>query len=136
CFSPGVTQKRWGPDGQRTCTGLQRESGVWGKSSPTKEPLPSQSTTLISPVIIAQIDEDKSRGSQPSLPMQALVPQPRARHMKPSLPNQGPAIVSRTFLVLRGRLEIQASSEDTMSPSDSHSPRQCPSQQRGFASIT
>ncbi|NXI20223.1 CJ090 protein, partial [Irena cyanogastra] len=98
--------------------------------------LPSQNTTLISPVIIAQIDEDKSRGNQPSLPMQALIPQPRACHTKPSLPDQGTAITSRTFLVLPSRLEIQASLEDTMSPSDSPSPKQCPSQQRGFASIT
>ncbi|XP_037997068.1 (E2-independent) E3 ubiquitin-conjugating enzyme FATS [Motacilla alba alba] len=132
----GVTQKHWGPDGQRTCTALQQESGVWGKSSPTKESLPSQNTALISPVILAQIDEDKPRGNQPSLPMQALIPQPRACHTEPSLPNQGSAIVSRTFLVLPSRLEIQASLEDTMSPSDSPSPKQCPSQQRGFASIT
>ncbi|XP_064287644.1 (E2-independent) E3 ubiquitin-conjugating enzyme FATS isoform X1 [Passer domesticus] len=127
----GVTQKLWGPDGQRTCTGLQQESGVQGKSSPTKESLPSQNTVLISPVIIAQIDEEK-----PSLPMQALIPQPRACHTEPSCPNQGSSIVSRTFLVLPSRLEIQASLEDTMSPSDSPSPKQCPGQQRGFASIT
>ncbi|NWT33705.1 CJ090 protein, partial [Cardinalis cardinalis] len=127
----GVTQKHWGPDGQRTCTGLQWESGVWGKSSPTKESLPSQNTTLVSPVIIAQIDEEK-----PSVPMQALLPQPRAPHPEPSLPNQGPAIVSRTFLVLPSCWEIQASLEDTMSPSDCPSPKQCPGQQRGFASIT
>uniref|UniRef100_A0A8C3N1X1 Uncharacterized protein n=1 Tax=Geospiza parvula TaxID=87175 RepID=A0A8C3N1X1_GEOPR len=68
--------------------------------------------------------------------MQALLPQPRAPHTEPSLPNQGPATVSRTFLVLPSRLEIQASLEDTMSPSDSPSPKQCPGQQRGFASIT
>ncbi|XP_053840394.1 (E2-independent) E3 ubiquitin-conjugating enzyme FATS [Vidua macroura] len=101
-----------------------------------KESLPSQNTRLISPVIIAQIDEDKSRRNQLSLPMQALIPQPRACHTKPSLPNQGSAIVSRTFLVLPSRLEIQASLEDTMSPSDSPSPKQWPGQQRGFASIT
>ncbi|XP_023785803.1 centrosomal protein C10orf90 homolog isoform X2 [Cyanistes caeruleus] len=135
-WRPGVTQKRWGPDGQRTCMGLQRESGVQGKSSPTKESLPSQNTALISPVIIAVIDEDKSRGNQPSLPMQALIPQPRACLTKPSLPTHCSAIVSRTFLVLPSRLEIQASPEDTMSPSDSPSPRQCPRQQKGFASIT
>ncbi|XP_031361148.2 (E2-independent) E3 ubiquitin-conjugating enzyme FATS [Lonchura striata] len=132
----GVTQKHWGPDGQRTCTDLQLENGVWGKSSPTKESLPSQNTTLISPIIITQIDEDKSRGNQLSLPMQALIPQPRACHRKPSLTNQGSAIVSRTFLVLPSRLEIQASSEDSMSPSDSPSPKRCPRQQRGFASIS
>ncbi|XP_041875501.1 (E2-independent) E3 ubiquitin-conjugating enzyme FATS [Corvus kubaryi] len=132
----GVTQKRWGPDGQRTCTGLRRESGAWGRLSPTKESVPSQNTTLISPVITAQIDEHKPKGNQPSLPMQALIPQPRACHTKPSLPNHGSAIVSRTFLVLPSGLEIQASLEDTMSPSDSPSPNQCPSQQRGFAYIT
>ncbi|XP_039927300.2 (E2-independent) E3 ubiquitin-conjugating enzyme FATS [Hirundo rustica] len=134
---PGVTQKCWGPDGQRTCTGLQQESGVWGKTSPTKESPPPQNTPLISPEIVAQIDEDNSRGNQPSLPMQALIPQPRARHTKPSCPNHGSAVVGRTFLVLPSRLAIQASLEDNaMSPSDSPSPNQCPSQQRGFASIT
>ncbi|XP_062352584.1 (E2-independent) E3 ubiquitin-conjugating enzyme FATS [Cinclus cinclus] len=131
-----VTQKCWGPDGQRTCTGLQQESGVRGKSSPTKESLPSQNTALISPAIIAQIDEGKAKRSQPSLPMQALIPQPRSCHMKPSCPNQGSATLSRTFLVLPSRLEIQASLEGTMSPSDCPSANQCPSQQRGFASIT
>ncbi|NXS04793.1 CJ090 protein, partial [Oxylabes madagascariensis] len=97
--------------------------------------LPSQNTS-ISAVIIAQIDEDKSRGNHPSLPMQAPIPQPRACHEKPLKPC-GSAVVSRTFLVLPSRLEIQASLEDnTMSPSDSPSANQCPSQQRGFASIT
>ncbi|KAM4896433.1 (E2-independent) E3 ubiquitin-conjugating enzyme FATS [Sylvia borin] len=130
-LAPRVTQKRWGPDGQRTCRGLQQESGVRGKSSPTKEPLPPQNTPSISPGIIAQTDEDKPRGNQPSVPMQALIP-----HTKPALPHHGPAVVSRTFLVLPSRLEIQTSSGDTMSPSDSPSANQCPSQQRGFASIT
>lgn len=102
-----------------------------------QESLCSPNTPLISAVIIAEIDEDKSRGNQFSLPMQALILQPRACHTKPSLPRHGSAIISRTFLVLPSRLEIQASLEDTtMSPSDSPSPKQCPSQQRGFASIT
>ncbi|KAI1236112.1 hypothetical protein IHE44_0001386 [Lamprotornis superbus] len=147
----GVTQKCWGPDGQRTCTGLQQESGsrdlgAQGRSNLIsqftaamrlgQESLPSQTTALISPVISAQIEEDKSRGSQPSLPMQALIPQPRACPTRPSLPNHSSAIVCRTFLVLPSRLEIQASLEDTMSPADSPSANQCPGQQRGFASIT
>ncbi|XP_014735086.1 PREDICTED: centrosomal protein C10orf90 homolog [Sturnus vulgaris] len=68
--------------------------------------------------------------------MQALIPQPTACPTKPTLPNHGPAIVCRTFLVFPSRLEIQASSEDTMSPSDSPSANQRPGQQRGFASIT
>ncbi|XP_066180517.1 (E2-independent) E3 ubiquitin-conjugating enzyme FATS [Sylvia atricapilla] len=131
CFPSGVTQKRWGPDGQRTCTGLQQQSGVRGKSSPTKESMPSQNTASISPGIIAQVDEDKPRGNQPSVPMQALIP-----HTKPALPHHGPAVVSRTFLVLPSRVEIQASLGDTMSPSDSPSANQRPSRQRGFASIT
>ncbi|XP_016155067.1 PREDICTED: centrosomal protein C10orf90 homolog isoform X2 [Ficedula albicollis] len=122
----GVTQKGWSPDGQRTCTGLQQESGVRGKSSPTTE----QNTALISPAVIAQAAEGKSRGSQPSLPMQALVPQPRA------CPSHGSAIASRRFLVPPSRVEIQASSAETMAPSDCPGAQQSPSQQRGFASIT
>lgn len=112
------------------------EYGDNGESFHLQVSLPSQNTTLISPVIIAQIDEDKPKGNQPSVPMQALIPQPRACHTKPSLPSHGSAIVSRTFLVLPSGLEIQASLEDTMSPLDSPSPDQCPSQQRGFAYIT
>lgn len=102
-----------------------------------QESLPSQNTTSISPGITAQIDEDKPRGNQPSLPMQALTPQPRVCHTKPSLPHHKSVVISRTFLVLPSQLEIQSSLEDnTMSPSHSSSPNQCPSQQRGFASIT
>ncbi|KAL2302695.1 hypothetical protein Nmel_010138, partial [Mimus melanotis] len=101
-----------------------------------QESLPSHSTALISAVISAQTDEDKSRGSQPSLPMQALIPQPTACPPQPSLPKHSPATVCRTFLVLPSRLEIQASLEDTMSPWDCPGAKQCAGQQRGFASIT
>ncbi|NWV69568.1 CJ090 protein, partial [Malurus elegans] len=103
---------------------------------PLQESLPSQNTALISAVIIAQIDEDKPKGNQPCLPMQPLIPQPRACPTEPSSPPHGPAFISRAFLVLPSGLEIQASLQDTMSPSDSPSPKQCPKQQRGFASIT
>lgn len=68
--------------------------------------------------------------------MQALIPQPRACPAKPSCADHGSATISRTFLVLPSRLQIQTSLEDTMSPSDCPSAHQRPSQQRGFASIT
>lgn len=101
-----------------------------------QESLPSQNTALISPAVTAQTDEGGCGGSQPCLPMQALIPQPRACPTKPSCADHGSATISRTFLVLPIRLQIQTSLEDTMSPSDCPSANQRPSQQRGFASIT
>ncbi|XP_051657068.1 (E2-independent) E3 ubiquitin-conjugating enzyme FATS isoform X1 [Manacus candei] len=137
CF--GVTQKRWSTDGHRTCSGLQQESAGGGTSSSTKESLSSQNTALISPVIISQmIDGNKSKGKQPALPMQSMIPQPSACHTKQSSSNQGSVKVTRAFLVLPSRLEVQASLEDTKSPLDSHvtEEKRCPKQQNGFASIT
>ncbi|XP_009077674.1 PREDICTED: centrosomal protein C10orf90-like, partial [Acanthisitta chloris] len=135
----GVAQERWGIDGQRTCTSLQRESAVGGISSSTKESLFSRNTTLISPVIISQMtDENKPKENQPTLPMQPLIPQPSAYHTKQSLANHGPVNVHRALLVLPSRLEIQVSLQDTMAPLDSaiKEEKRCPSQQKGFASIT
>ncbi|KAM7102916.1 (E2-independent) E3 ubiquitin-conjugating enzyme FATS [Ciconia maguari] len=135
----GVTQKRWGADGQRTCTGLQRESAAERKSSSTKESLSSQNTKLISPIVISQIiDENKSKENQPALPMQSMIPQPSAYHMKRYLANHGSVNSRRALTVLPSRLEIQASFNDTTSPSDSPitGRKQRQSQQKGFASIT
>ncbi|XP_075011590.1 (E2-independent) E3 ubiquitin-conjugating enzyme FATS [Calonectris borealis] len=136
CF--GVTQKRWGTDGRRTCTGLQRESAAEGKSSSTKESLSSQNTKLISPIVISQmIDENKSKENWPAL-MQSIIPQPNVYHMKQSLANHGSVNIKRAFTVLPSRLEIQASLDDTTSLSDSPitEGKQCQNQQKGFASIT
>ncbi|XP_075360346.1 (E2-independent) E3 ubiquitin-conjugating enzyme FATS [Mycteria americana] len=135
----GVTQKRWGADGQRTCTGLQREGAAERKSSSTKESLSSQNTKLISPIVISQIiDENKSKENQPALPMQSMIPQPSAYHMKQYLANHGSVNIKRAFAVLPSRLEIQASFDDTTSPSDSPitEGKECQNQQKGFASIT
>ncbi|XP_063195676.1 (E2-independent) E3 ubiquitin-conjugating enzyme FATS isoform X1 [Chroicocephalus ridibundus] len=135
----GVTQKRWGTDGQRTCTGLQRETAAERKSSFTKESLSSENTKLISPILISQmIDEDKSKENRPALPMQSTIPQPSAYHTKQSLANRGSVNISRAFTVLPSRLEIQASLDDATSPSDSPitEGKQCQNQQKGFASIT
>ncbi|KAJ7421134.1 Centrosomal protein C10orf90 [Willisornis vidua] len=85
------------------------------------------------------IDGNQSKGHQPALPMQSLIPQPSACHTKASLANHGSVKVSRAFLVLpSSRLEIQASLGDTKSPSRSDVPEenQHPRQQQGFASIT
>ncbi|CAN0263750.1 unnamed protein product [Bubo scandiacus] len=137
CF--GLTQKQWGVDGQMTCTGLRRESAAERKSSSTKESLPSQNTTLISPIVISQmIDENKSKENWPALPMQSTIPQPSAYHTKQSLANHGSDNINRAFMVLPSRLEIQASLDDTTSSSDSPAAeeKQCQNQQKGFASIT
>ncbi|XP_075574074.1 (E2-independent) E3 ubiquitin-conjugating enzyme FATS [Pelecanus crispus] len=137
CF--GVTQKQWGTDSQRTCPGLQWESAVERKSSSTKESLSSQNTKLISPIVIVQmIEENKSKENWPALPMQSMIPQPSAYHTKQSLANRGSVNINRAFTVLPSRLEIQASVDDTTSPSDSPitEGKQCQKQQKGFASIT
>ncbi|XP_076195332.1 (E2-independent) E3 ubiquitin-conjugating enzyme FATS isoform X1 [Aptenodytes patagonicus] len=137
CF--GVTQKQWGTDGQRTCTGLQWESAAERKSSSTKESLSSQNIKLISPIVILQmIDANKSKENWPALPMQSMIPQPSAYHMKQSLANRGSVNINRALMVLPSKLEIQASLDDTTSPSDSPitEGKQCQNQQKGFASIT
>ncbi|XP_010193196.1 PREDICTED: centrosomal protein C10orf90-like, partial [Mesitornis unicolor] len=134
-----VMQKQWGTDGQRTCTGLQRESAAERKSGSTKESPSSQNTKLISPSAISQMtDENKSEENWPVLPMQPMIPQPGACHTKQSLANHGPVNVNRAFMALPSRLEIQASSGDTRSPSDSPiaERKRCQTQQKGFSSIT
>ncbi|XP_026707106.1 centrosomal protein C10orf90 homolog isoform X1 [Athene cunicularia] len=136
CF--GLTQKQWGIDGQRTCTGLRWESAAERKSRSTKESLPSQNTTLISPIVISQmIDENKSKENWPALPMQSTILQPSAYHTKQCFVNHD-SDIDRAFKVLPSRLEIQASLDDTTSSSDSPAAeeKQCQSQQKGFASIT
>nr|XP_009932895.1 PREDICTED: centrosomal protein C10orf90 homolog [Opisthocomus hoazin] len=135
----GVTQKRWGTNSQRTCTGLQREGAAERKSSSSKESLSSQNTKLISPLVISQMIEDnKSKEIWPSSPMQSMIPQPSAYHTTKSLANHGSINTKGAFTVLTSRLEIQASLDDTTSPSDSPitGGKQCQSQQKGFASIT
>ncbi|PKU33891.1 hypothetical protein llap_15805 [Limosa lapponica baueri] len=137
--TPGVTQKPWGTDGQRTCTGLQRQNAVEGKSGSTKESLSSQNIKLISPILTSQmIDENKSKENWPALPMQSTIPRPSAYHTKQSLANHGSVNINRAFMVLPSRLEIQASLDDTTSPSDSPitEGKQCQNWPKGFASIT
>ncbi|KAK4820645.1 hypothetical protein QYF61_002231 [Mycteria americana] len=70
--------------------------------------------------------------------MQSMIPQPSAYHMKQYLANHGSVNIKRAFAVLPSRLEIQASFDDTTSPSDSPitEGKECQNQQKGFASIT
>ncbi|KAM6092731.1 (E2-independent) E3 ubiquitin-conjugating enzyme FATS isoform 2-T2 [Theristicus caerulescens] len=84
------------------------------------------------------IDENKSKENWPALPMQSMIPQPSAYHTKQSLANHGSVNINRAFMVLPSRLEIQASLDDSTSPSDSPitEGKQCQNQQKGFASIT
>ncbi|XP_033917998.1 (E2-independent) E3 ubiquitin-conjugating enzyme FATS [Melopsittacus undulatus] len=136
CF--GGTQKQWGTDGQRTCTGLRRQSSVESKSSSTKESLSSQNAT-ISPIVISQmIDEKKSKENWTILPMLSMIPQPSAYHRKQALAKHGAVNINRAFMVLPSRIEIQASLGDTTSPLESSitEKQQYPNQQKGFASIT
>ncbi|XP_010170879.1 (E2-independent) E3 ubiquitin-conjugating enzyme FATS, partial [Antrostomus carolinensis] len=137
CF--GVAQKQWGTNGQRTCTGLQRESAAERKSSSTKESLSSPNTKLVSSMVTSQmIDENKSKENWPSLPTWSMIPQPSAYHTKQSLANHGSVNINRAFMVLPSKIEIQASLDDTTSPSDSPitEEKQHQRQQKGFASIT
>ncbi|KAM9010646.1 (E2-independent) E3 ubiquitin-conjugating enzyme FATS isoform 1-T1 [Ara ararauna] len=136
CF--GGTQKQWSTDGQRTCTGLRRQSAAESKSSSVKESLSSQNAT-ISPIVISQmIDENKSKENWTILPMLSMIPQPSAYHAKQSLANCGAANINRAFMVLPSRIEIQASLGDTTSPLESPitEEKRCQNQQKGFASIT
>ncbi|XP_062491204.1 (E2-independent) E3 ubiquitin-conjugating enzyme FATS isoform X2 [Pezoporus occidentalis] len=136
CF--GGTQKQWSPDGQRTCTGLRRQSAAESKPSSTKESLSSQNAT-ISPIVISQmVDENKSKENWTISPMLSMIPQPSAYHTKESLAKHGAVNINRAFMVLPSRIEIQASLGDTTSPLESPitEEKQCPNQQKGFASIT
>ncbi|XP_069720252.1 (E2-independent) E3 ubiquitin-conjugating enzyme FATS [Phaenicophaeus curvirostris] len=135
----GPREKRWGTEGQRACTGLQRESAVERKSSSTKESLSSQTTKLISPIVILQtIDGNKSKENWPPLPMLPVISQSSACHMKQSLTNHGSVNVNKAFMVHPSRLEIRASLDDTTFPLESPVTRGkwCRNQQKGFASIT
>ncbi|XP_071605774.1 (E2-independent) E3 ubiquitin-conjugating enzyme FATS isoform X2 [Heliangelus exortis] len=137
CF--GVAQKQWDSSSQRTCTGPQQQRPAEQKASSAKEPLSSQNAELISPIVISQmIDENKSKEICPALPLQPTCPQPTAWHMKHSLGNHGPANLDRTLVALPSRLKIQAPPGDTTLSLDSAvaAEKQCPNQQKGFASIT
>ncbi|XP_061857725.1 (E2-independent) E3 ubiquitin-conjugating enzyme FATS isoform X2 [Colius striatus] len=132
CF--GVTQRQWGTDGQRTCTDLRWESAAEGRSNSTKKPLSSQNTSVSPRVVSQMIDEDKSKGSWPALPMQSMITQPNAYPTKQA----GSVNINQAFTVLPSRLETQATLDDTTSPSNCPitEEKQCPKQQKGFASIT
>ncbi|KFO99276.1 Centrosomal protein C10orf90, partial [Calypte anna] len=104
-----------------------------------QEPLSPQTAELISPIVISQmIDENKSKGICPALPLHSTCPQPTAWHMKQSLGSHGPANLDRTLVALPSRLKIQAPPGDTTLSLDSAvaAKKQCPNQQKGFASIT
>ncbi|KFV20229.1 Centrosomal protein C10orf90, partial [Tauraco erythrolophus] len=104
-----------------------------------QESLSSKNTKLISPMVISQmIDENKSKENWSTLPMQSMITQPSAYHTKQFLDNHGSVNINRAFTVLPSRLEIQASLDDTTSPSDYPitEGKRCQNQQKGFASIT
>ncbi|KFQ80786.1 Centrosomal protein C10orf90, partial [Phaethon lepturus] len=104
-----------------------------------QESLSPQNTKLISPIVISHvIDENKSKEYWSASPMQSMIPQPSAYHMKQSLPNRGSVNVDRAFMVLPSRLEIQVFLDDTTTPLDAPiaAEKQCQKQQKGFASIT
>ncbi|KFU92789.1 Centrosomal protein C10orf90, partial [Chaetura pelagica] len=104
-----------------------------------QESLSSQSTKLISRIVLSQmIDENQSKENGSALPVQPMVPQPRACHVKQSLANHASVNLDRAVLVLPSRLEVQASLDDTTSLSDSPIAEEkwCQEQQKGFASIT
>ncbi|NXI43376.1 CJ090 protein, partial [Galbula dea] len=101
--------------------------------------LSSQNTTLISPLVISQmIDEKKAKANWSALPRQPMIPQPSIYPTKQSLANHGSVNLPRALVVLPSRLEIQASLGDTTSPSDSPitEENQHQKQQKGFAFIT
>ncbi|NWV00406.1 CJ090 protein, partial [Upupa epops] len=104
-----------------------------------QEPLSSENTTLISPVAVSQmIDENKSKGNWPPLPLQSMSPQPSAYHPQQSLAHRVSVNIHRAFEVPSSRLKIQASLGDTKVPSTSPTTekKRCQKQKKGFASIT
>ncbi|NWH78781.1 CJ090 protein, partial [Piaya cayana] len=102
-----------------------------------QESLSSQTTKLISPIVILQtIDGNKSKENWPALPMLSVISQSGACHMKQSLTNHGSVSVNKTFMVHPSRLEIRASLDDTTLESAVTRGKRCQNQQKGFASIT
>ncbi|KFP28296.1 Centrosomal protein C10orf90, partial [Colius striatus] len=99
-----------------------------------QKPLSSQNTSVSPRVVSQMIDEDKSKGSWPALPMQSMITQPNAYPTKQA----GSVNINQAFTVLPSRLETQATLDDTTSPSNCPitEEKQCPKQQKGFASIT
>uniref|UniRef100_A0A8C4WS81 Chromosome 10 open reading frame 90 n=1 Tax=Gopherus evgoodei TaxID=1825980 RepID=A0A8C4WS81_9SAUR len=84
---------------------------------------------MISSIVISQlIDETKSKENGSALPMQSVITQPNAYHMKQSLANDSSVNINRAFMLLPSRLGIQESFDDNVSRMDSH--------KKGFASIT
>ncbi|XP_074856568.1 (E2-independent) E3 ubiquitin-conjugating enzyme FATS [Carettochelys insculpta] len=84
---------------------------------------------MISSVVISQlIDENKSKENGSALPLQSVITQPKAYHMKQSLANHSSVDINRAFTLLPSRLGIHASFNDNISRTNSH--------KKGFASIT
>ncbi|XP_044879634.1 (E2-independent) E3 ubiquitin-conjugating enzyme FATS isoform X2 [Mauremys mutica] len=127
CF--GIGEKQFGANDPKELKSRQHNNAAEKESDSTKESLASQNTKMISSIVISQlIDETKSKENGSALPMQSVITQPNAYHMKQSLANDSSVNINRAFMLLPSRLGIQESFDDNVSRTDSH--------KKGFASIT
>uniref|UniRef100_A0A7M4ER45 Chromosome 10 open reading frame 90 n=1 Tax=Crocodylus porosus TaxID=8502 RepID=A0A7M4ER45_CROPO len=94
---------------------------------------------MISSIVISEkIDGNKSKENRSALPLQSVIAQPNTYQTKQSLANHGSVNINRAFTLHPSRLEIQASLDDSVRRTDSHTreEKQCHNQENGFASIT
>ncbi|XP_039402764.1 (E2-independent) E3 ubiquitin-conjugating enzyme FATS isoform X2 [Mauremys reevesii] len=125
----GIGEKQFGANDPKELKSRQHNNAAEKESDSTKESLASQNTKMISSIVISQlIDETKSKENGSALPMQSVITQPNAYHMKQSLANDSSVNINRAFMLLPSRLGIQESFDDNVSRTDSH--------KKGFASIT
>ncbi|XP_067389505.1 (E2-independent) E3 ubiquitin-conjugating enzyme FATS isoform X2 [Emydura macquarii macquarii] len=134
-----IREKQCGAINPKELKSLLHNNATERESNSTKESLASQNTKMISSIVISQmIDENKSKENGSALPMQSVITQPNAYHTKQSLANHSSVNINRAFVLLPSRLGIQASFDDNISRTDSHTTevKQCHNPKKGFASIT
>ncbi|XP_019338410.1 (E2-independent) E3 ubiquitin-conjugating enzyme FATS isoform X3 [Alligator mississippiensis] len=135
----GLRERQHGVNRQKALRSLQHKNAAERESNSMKESLASQNTEMISSIVISQmIDENKSKENRSALPLQSVIAQPDTYHTKQSLANHGSVNINRAFTLHPSRLEIQASLDDSVRRTDSHTreEKQCHNQENGFASIT
>ncbi|XP_019358534.1 PREDICTED: centrosomal protein C10orf90 homolog isoform X3 [Gavialis gangeticus] len=135
----GLRERQHGVNRQKALRSLQHKNAAERELNSMKESLASQNTKMISSIVISEmIDENKSKENRSALPLQSVIAQPNTYHTKQSLANHGSVNINRAFTLHPSRLEIQASLDDSVHRTDSHTreEKQCHNQENGFASIT
>ncbi|XP_019411620.1 PREDICTED: centrosomal protein C10orf90 homolog isoform X3 [Crocodylus porosus] len=135
----GLRERQHGVNRQKALRSLQHKNAAERELNSMKESLAPQNTKMISSIVISEkIDGNKSKENRSALPLQSVIAQPNTYQTKQSLANHGSVNINRAFTLHPSRLEIQASLDDSVRRTDSHTreEKQCHNQENGFASIT